>query len=358
MKLRLFASAKPVIGMIHVGALPGTPAGRLPLAKIIAAAVREAKIYREAGLDGVALENMHDVPYLRGAVGPEIVAAMTAARAGGESGISRRHGRPNSRRRQSRGPGGRARGVAGLGAGGGFRLCARRGRGFHQFRRGGIAALPPADWRGENPGLGRHQKEARRPRPHRRRFPGRNRRRRRVHARGRRSSSPAPRPASRRPARMSSKRRPTRGCPSCSVPAWTLTNIGQFLAGGRWLYHRLDFQAGRALAKPCGPGPRAGFHEKSAVVTVTGVPASFYLGSPSGVTNWPRMISSEAGNKPDAGTGLDAWFTPGRFAALLAILIAACFPQVISGLETFFYRDYCLFGYPLAVVPSRILLAG
>ncbi len=78
MKLRLFASAKPVIGMIHVAALPGTPAGRLPLAKIIATAVREARIYREAGLDGVAVENMHDVPYLRGGVGPEIVACMTA----------------------------------------------------------------------------------------------------------------------------------------------------------------------------------------------------------------------------------------------------------------------------------------
>jgi hypothetical protein len=39
--------------------------------------VREANIYREAGLDGVALENMHDVPYLRGGVGPEIVAAMS-----------------------------------------------------------------------------------------------------------------------------------------------------------------------------------------------------------------------------------------------------------------------------------------
>src|SRR5947209_7831043 len=77
MKLRLFASAKPIIGMIHVGALPGTPANQLPLNKIVAAAVREAKIYREAGLDGVALENMHDVPYLRGAVGPEIVSAMT-----------------------------------------------------------------------------------------------------------------------------------------------------------------------------------------------------------------------------------------------------------------------------------------
>jgi uncharacterized protein len=79
MKLRPFASSKPVIGMIHVAALPGTPAGRLPLAKIIAAAVRDARIYREAGLDGVALENMHDAPYLRGGVGPEIVACMTAA---------------------------------------------------------------------------------------------------------------------------------------------------------------------------------------------------------------------------------------------------------------------------------------
>src|SRR5207244_10194760 len=43
-----------------------------------AAAKREAKIYREGGVEGVMIENMHDVPYLRGEVGPEIVAAMTA----------------------------------------------------------------------------------------------------------------------------------------------------------------------------------------------------------------------------------------------------------------------------------------
>ena len=77
MKPRLFASPRPVIGMIHVQALPGTPANRLTLDKIIAAAVNDARIYRAAGLDGVALENMHDVPYLRGAVGPEIVSAMS-----------------------------------------------------------------------------------------------------------------------------------------------------------------------------------------------------------------------------------------------------------------------------------------
>jgi|SRR5580704_759038 membrane complex biogenesis BtpA family protein len=63
--------------MIHVAALPGTPANRLPAGKIIDAAVREARIYREAGVDGVALENMHDVPYLRGTVGPEIISSMS-----------------------------------------------------------------------------------------------------------------------------------------------------------------------------------------------------------------------------------------------------------------------------------------
>ena len=77
MKLRLFPASKPIIGMIHVGALPGTPANRQPLGKIVAEAAREAKIYRAAGLDGVAVENMHDVPYLRGGVGPEIVACLT-----------------------------------------------------------------------------------------------------------------------------------------------------------------------------------------------------------------------------------------------------------------------------------------
>jgi membrane complex biogenesis BtpA family protein len=73
----LFSSPRPVIGMIHVGALPGTPANRHSVAKIVDVAVREARLYRAAGVDGLAIENMHDVPYLRGRVGPEIVAAMT-----------------------------------------------------------------------------------------------------------------------------------------------------------------------------------------------------------------------------------------------------------------------------------------
>ena len=74
---RLFRASKPVIAMIHVGALPGTPASARSLREIEAQAVREAKLYRDAGVDGLMLENMHDTPYLRGRVGPEIVAAMT-----------------------------------------------------------------------------------------------------------------------------------------------------------------------------------------------------------------------------------------------------------------------------------------
>lgn len=72
----LFKSAKPVIAMIHIEALPGTPAHRLSLAAIERKACDEARLYRAAGAHGIMLENMHDTPYLRGSVGPEIVSAM------------------------------------------------------------------------------------------------------------------------------------------------------------------------------------------------------------------------------------------------------------------------------------------
>jgi hypothetical protein len=44
----------------------------------------------------------------------------------------------------------------------------------------------------------------------------------------------------------------------------------------------------------------------------------------------------------------DEWFTPGRFALLLALMIGAAFPEVVTGGGTFFHRDFALFGYPLA----------
>ena len=68
---------KPVIAMIHAGALPGTPGHRQSLDEIVQVACNEARLYEQAGVNCLMLENMHDVPYLRGGVGPEIVAAMT-----------------------------------------------------------------------------------------------------------------------------------------------------------------------------------------------------------------------------------------------------------------------------------------
>jgi len=72
----LFSNPNPIIGVIHVAALPGAPANTLPVSEIIAQAISEAAIYRDCGVDGVIIENMHDTPYLRCSVGPEIVAAM------------------------------------------------------------------------------------------------------------------------------------------------------------------------------------------------------------------------------------------------------------------------------------------
>jgi uncharacterized protein len=74
----LFGAPRALIGMIHVGALPGTPACATEPERLVEEAVAEARSYREAGFDAVMIENMHDRPYLKGEVGPEIVAAMTA----------------------------------------------------------------------------------------------------------------------------------------------------------------------------------------------------------------------------------------------------------------------------------------
>jgi membrane complex biogenesis BtpA family protein len=72
----LFSVTKPVIAMVHLAALPGTPVNRFSLSQIEKQALNDAKIFRAAGVHGVMLENMHDTPYLRGRVGPEIVASM------------------------------------------------------------------------------------------------------------------------------------------------------------------------------------------------------------------------------------------------------------------------------------------
>ncbi len=73
----VFNGTKPVIGMIHLKALPGTPKNSLNSSEIIRAALEEADIYTKAGIDAIMIENMHDVPYLKGNVGHEVSSLMT-----------------------------------------------------------------------------------------------------------------------------------------------------------------------------------------------------------------------------------------------------------------------------------------
>lgn len=74
---KLFKQKKPIIGMIHVGALPGTPAFKGSMTRIIVKACTEAEIYSKSGVDGIIIENMHDTPFMKGDVGHEITSAMT-----------------------------------------------------------------------------------------------------------------------------------------------------------------------------------------------------------------------------------------------------------------------------------------
>lgn len=76
--MNLFDLHKPIIGMIHVDALPGTPKYNGSIKSIIKKAVDEAKLYQSLGLPVLMIENMHDVPYLNRNVGPEVTATMTA----------------------------------------------------------------------------------------------------------------------------------------------------------------------------------------------------------------------------------------------------------------------------------------
>lgn len=75
--LKIFKRNQVIIGMIHLKALPGTPGYTNNNNEILETALKEAQLYKKAGIDALAIENMHDVPYIKNEVGHEISAMMT-----------------------------------------------------------------------------------------------------------------------------------------------------------------------------------------------------------------------------------------------------------------------------------------
>ncbi len=66
------------IGMVHLQALPGSPAWQGDLAAVKAAALTDASALHEAGIRAIMVENYCDVPFYPDRVPAETVAAMTA----------------------------------------------------------------------------------------------------------------------------------------------------------------------------------------------------------------------------------------------------------------------------------------
>ena len=73
----LFAVPRPLIGMVHLAPLPGSPRWGGSIDDVIKRAMDDARVLAEEGIDGIIVENFGDSPYAAGAVHPATVAAMT-----------------------------------------------------------------------------------------------------------------------------------------------------------------------------------------------------------------------------------------------------------------------------------------
>ncbi len=67
---------KPVIGVVHLPPLPGAPAARLSIPRVLARARDDARAYLDGGIDGLILENFGDAPFFKDRVPPHVVAVM------------------------------------------------------------------------------------------------------------------------------------------------------------------------------------------------------------------------------------------------------------------------------------------
>lgn len=76
----IFNSKKPVIGMVHLKALPGSPGCKDSWEEILEAALADAEALCDGKVDGLQIENQFDWPFLLPEqIGAETTAFLTAA---------------------------------------------------------------------------------------------------------------------------------------------------------------------------------------------------------------------------------------------------------------------------------------
>ena len=76
---RLFLSPRPLIGMVHLMPLPGSPRWDGSMEAVLSRACDDARTLAEEGIDGIVVENFGDTPFTPGRVDAVTVAAMTLA---------------------------------------------------------------------------------------------------------------------------------------------------------------------------------------------------------------------------------------------------------------------------------------
>lgn len=75
----IFGTAHPVVGVVHLLPLPGSPRWGGDLQKVLDRAVADAKALKAGGAHGAVVENYGDLPFVAGNVEAATVASMTAA---------------------------------------------------------------------------------------------------------------------------------------------------------------------------------------------------------------------------------------------------------------------------------------
>ncbi|HXG41195.1 MAG TPA: BtpA/SgcQ family protein [Dehalococcoidia bacterium] len=75
----VFPRRLPIIGMVHLLPLPGSPRWGGDMEAVLRRALEDATTLAQEGVDGLLVENYGDLPFMKGSVGHETVAAMAVA---------------------------------------------------------------------------------------------------------------------------------------------------------------------------------------------------------------------------------------------------------------------------------------
>lgn len=76
--MKIFAARRPLIGMVHLLPLPGSPRARRP-EEVLRRALADARALARGGADGLLLENFGDAPFVPRDVEPHVPALLAVA---------------------------------------------------------------------------------------------------------------------------------------------------------------------------------------------------------------------------------------------------------------------------------------